>query len=166
MIRSLFCVLSLLAFVFVSQVGQIGLVANAQTGNFSDVSENDKEMNTAIAAARRSDADFWTALENPPAQSRGFAIKVGFKDKGYTEHIWCNEPERRNGKVFATINNTPVNVTNVKDGQRLEIDPRDISDWMYIRADGKIVGGRTIRAILKNMPKAEADYFRSLLVTK
>ncbi|MEO9876242.1 MAG: DUF2314 domain-containing protein [Anderseniella sp.] len=164
--RQLFCVLICLACGIAYLIGGHGTIAIAQSSNVTGVSKDDKEMNSAMASARKTMAQFWTALENPPAGATGFAIKVAFSDNGEVEHIWCNSPERRNGKILATINNTPVTVTHVKDGQRLEIDPQDISDWMYVRADQKIVGGRTIRALLKHLPKDQADYYRSILVTE
>jgi len=164
--RQLFCVLICLACGIAYLIGGHGTLAIAQSSNVTDVSEDDKEMNSAIASARKTVEQFWTALEEPPAGATGFAIKVAFNDNGNVEHIWCNSPARRNGKIFATINNTPVRVSHVKDGQRLEIDPQDISDWMYVRGDQKIVGGRTIRALLKHMPKEQADYYRSILVTE
>ncbi len=141
-------------------------LAIAQSSNVTGVSEDDQEMNSAMASARKTMAQFWKALENPPAGATDFAIKVAFSENGEVEHIWCNNPERRNGKILATVNNTPVTVSHVKDGQRLEIDPQDISDWMYVRADKKIVGGRTIRALLKHLPKDQADYYRSILATE
>jgi uncharacterized protein YegJ (DUF2314 family) len=36
----------------------------------------------------------------------------------------------------------------------------DISDWMFMR-NGKIVGGETIKPLLKAMPKADADALRA-----
>jgi uncharacterized protein YegJ (DUF2314 family) len=40
----------------------------------------------------------------------------------------------------------------------------DISDWMFMR-NGKIVGGETIRPLLKSLPKANADALRAKLET-
>jgi uncharacterized protein YegJ (DUF2314 family) len=40
----------------------------------------------------------------------------------------------------------------------------DIADWMFMRS-GKIVGGETIRLLLKSLPKAEADALRTRLET-
>ena len=40
----------------------------------------------------------------------------------------------------------------------------DISDWMFMR-NGKIVGGETIRPLLKSLPKANADALREKLET-
>lgn len=164
--RQFFRVLICLAFGITCLIGGHATLAIAQSSNVTDVSEDDKEMNSAIASAKKTIAQFWTALENPPAGATGFAIKVAFNDNGNVEHIWCNNPARRNGKIFATVSNTPVKVSHVKDGQRLEVDPQDISDWMYVRGDKKIVGGRTIRALLKHLSKEQADYYRSILVTE
>lgn len=164
--RHFFGVLICLACGIGYLISEHGTLAIAQSSNVTGVSEDDKEMNSAMASARKTMAQFWTALKNPPAGATGFAIKVAFSENGEVEHIWCNSPERRNGKILATINNTPVTVSHVKDGQRLEIDPQDISDWMYVRADKKIVGGRTIRALLKHLPKDQADYYKSILVTE
>ncbi len=36
----------------------------------------------------------------------------------------------------------------------------DISDWMFTR-NGKIVGGETIKPLLKSLPKADADALRA-----
>jgi len=49
-------------------------------------------------------------------------------------------------------------------GQRIQIDPARISDWMYMR-NRKIVGNETMRALLLRMPKRQADAFRTMLET-
>ena len=40
----------------------------------------------------------------------------------------------------------------------------DISDWMYLR-NGKIVGGETIKPLLKAMPKADANALSARMET-
>ena len=40
------------------------------------------------------------------------------------------------------------------EGELAEFTEADISDWMFMR-NGKIVGGETIRPLLKSMPKAD-----------
>ena len=46
----------------------------------------------------------------------------------------------------------------------VEFKEADISDWMFMR-NGKIVGGETIRPLLKAMPKADADALRARMET-
>jgi len=45
-------------------------------------------------------------------------------------------------------------------GDLAEFREADISDWMFLR-NGKIVGGETIRPMLKLMTKADADALRA-----
>jgi uncharacterized protein YegJ (DUF2314 family) len=41
-----------------------------------------------------------------------------------------------------------------------EFEQADISDWMFMRNE-KIVGGETIKLLLKSMPKETADAMRA-----
>ena len=47
-------------------------------------------------------------------------------------------------------------------GDNVEFKDADITDWMFLR-NGKIVGGETIRPMLKLMTKADADALRARL---
>ena len=49
-------------------------------------------------------------------------------------------------------------------GDLAEFREADISDWMFLR-NGKIVGGETIRPMLKKMSKADADALRARMET-
>ena len=60
------------------------------------------------------------------------------------------------------IGNEPVHVFAVDYGERVDVDPAIISDWMYYR-DDKIVGGETIRAILPHLDKKAAADLRAQL---
>lgn len=127
------------------------------------VPEKDPEMAAAIAQGRATLARFWQALDKPQPDEEGFALKVGLPaDGGGSEHIWANRIERKDGKIFGTINNVPKNLKNIRLGQRIEIPEPLVSDWMYHRS-GKIVGGYTIRALLKRLPRDEAARLRAML---
>ena len=45
-------------------------------------------------------------------------------------------------------------------GRQVKFTEADISDWMFMR-NGKIVGGETIKPLLKSVPKADADALRA-----
>jgi uncharacterized protein YegJ (DUF2314 family) len=83
------------------------------------------------------------------------------------QHVWCNNVERAGGRMFATVNNAPILASRslqrgVQRGQRIEVNERQISDWMYLRA-GKIVGNYTMRPLLQRMPPQEAARYRAML---
>jgi len=131
-------------------------VTIAQEPRVIGVPKKDPEMAAAIASGRATLGRFWQALENPALSEGEFALKVGLPaDSGGSEHIWANRIERRDGRIFGTINNVPKDMRNIQLGQRIEIPEPLISDWMYMRS-GKIIGGYTIRALLKRMPPNEA----------
>jgi uncharacterized protein YegJ (DUF2314 family) len=127
------------------------------------VPEKDPEMAAAIAKGRDTLPRFWQALDKPQPNEDGFALKVGLPtDSGGSEHIWANGIERKDGKIFGTINNVPKNLKKIRFGQRIEIPEPLISDWVFHRS-GRIVGGYTIRALLKRMPRDEAARLRAML---
>jgi uncharacterized protein YegJ (DUF2314 family) len=127
------------------------------------VPEKDPAMAAAISQGRATINRFWQAMEKPGPDEEDFALKVGLPTgRGGAEHIWANDIERKDGKIFGTINNVPKNLKDIRLGQRIEIPEPLISDWMY-RRSGKIVGGYTIRALLPRLPRDEATRLRAML---
>jgi uncharacterized protein YegJ (DUF2314 family) len=59
------------------------------------------------------------------------------------------------GRFSNEPNNLPGNI-----GDQAEFKQADISDWMFMRNE-KIVGGETIKLLLKSMPKEDADAMRA-----
>lgn len=126
------------------------------------VSKDDAEMNAAIAKARSSLPDFWQIYDKPQHGETDFSLKVKITDGSEVEHFWTADIERKDGKIYGIISNEPDLVHNVKMGQKITINEADISDWMYIR-DGKMYGNYTLRALFKEMPKAEVEKYKQML---
>jgi uncharacterized protein YegJ (DUF2314 family) len=59
------------------------------------------------------------------------------------------------GRFSNEPNNLPGNI-----GDQAEFEQADISDWMFMRNE-KIVGGETIKLLLKSMPEEDADAMRA-----
>jgi uncharacterized protein YegJ (DUF2314 family) len=127
------------------------------------VPEKDPAMAAAIAQGRATLSRFWQTLEKPQPGEKGFALKVALPTgSGGAEHIWTDQIERKEGKIFGTINNVPKDLKDIRFGQRIEVPEPLISDWMYQRS-GKIVGGYTIRALLPRLSRDEAARLRAML---
>jgi uncharacterized protein YegJ (DUF2314 family) len=142
--------------------GSVTVSAQNRPG-YTEIPNDDAEMAAAQAKARATLAEFWSKLASPGPREDGFALKVGLPiDAKSGEHIWVSAIERRDGKIFGRISNRPVNLKNVRQGQRIEIAESQISDWTY-RRDGKIVGNFTMRPLLKLMPPADAERYRAML---
>jgi uncharacterized protein YegJ (DUF2314 family) len=131
-------------------------------GQVVSVAADDKEMSEAIATARRTLPEFWGLHAAPTRGESGFALKVAIREGEATEHFWVVDVERRNDKIFATINNEPDTVSTVTFGQRLEIVGADITDWMLLR-NGKIVGNHTVRPLFKAMPPEEVARIKAMM---
>ena len=121
---------------------------------------DEKEMDAAIARARRETDQFIAELAKPAGDDH--AVKAPITDANGTEHFWLTDLTYKNGQFEGTINNDPGIVRNVKLGQKWKIKKEEISDWMYMRG-GKMHGNYTMRPLLKTMPEEEAAKLRAIL---
>jgi uncharacterized protein YegJ (DUF2314 family) len=133
--------------------------AEPETGYIAD---SDPEMAAAIAQAQETLPQFWQVFEARDHGESDFLLVVRITDKGRTEHFVIADFERRDGKTFITIRSDPKVVSNVKRGDRIEIPATDITDWRYVR-DGKQVGLRTAKILLKRMPTDRIQAAKKLL---
>lgn len=127
------------------------------------IDDKDPEMIAAMAKARESLPKFWSIFDNPVQGEKSFALKVAITDPNGTEHFWVTDIKREDGKIMGTINNDPFIVANVKNGDRIEVPEKDISDWLYIRTDRKMAGNYTMRPLLRKMRADEAAEYEKLL---
>jgi len=120
--------------------------------------ESDARMSSAIEEARRTLGDFFKALGNPSRNQNSFLLKVIFEEDGTFEHIWIADLRVSNSKLIGVVANDPQ-IRSLQFKQEVEVNPADISDWMYIE-DGYLIGGYTtkvIRAGLAPEQKAAHD---------
>ena len=125
------------------------------------VADTDAEMNAAIARARATLPVFWASYDVPKRTETEHALKVRFPTAGNDEHIWMSQVKRLPGGEYAArFADTPQNLPGKRLGDLAGFKDADISDWMFMR-NGKIVGGETIKPLLKSMPKKDADALRA-----
>ncbi|MGQ0682762.1 YegJ family protein [Bradyrhizobium sp.] len=129
-----------------------------------DVANGDPEMATAIGKARATLPAFWASYESPKSSESGHSLKVRFPTGGSKgEHIWMAEVKKlTGGRYSGRFANQPRDLPGKRAGDLVQFTEADITDWMFMRG-GKIVGGETIRPMLKRMPRADADALRAQL---
>lgn len=125
------------------------------------VADNDPEMAAAIAQAQETLPQFWQVYDTREHGESDFLLVVRITDKGRIEHFVIADFERRDGKTMVTIGSDPKIVSSVKRGDRIEIPEADITDWRYVR-DGKEVGMRTLKILLKRMPADQVQAIKKL----
>ena len=152
------------AAFFVSSLAGAGTSRQAHAEDdppVADVRAAGAEMNAAIAHARGTLPRFWASYDTPKPTETGHALKVRFASGAYVEHIWMSDVKKLpDGNYSGRFANEPRDLPGRYLGDQVEFEQADISDWMFMRND-KVVGGETIRVVLKSMPKEDADAMRA-----
>jgi uncharacterized protein YegJ (DUF2314 family) len=159
--------IALIALAAVAAVGVVAMDVDAKDRTpVIDVRTGDAEMNAAIAKARATLAVFWASYEARKPSETGHMLKARFPNRRNAgEHIWMAEVKKlTGGRSSGRFANAPRDLPGQHEGDLAEFKEADISDWMFMR-NGKIVGGETIRPLLKSLPKADADAVRARLET-
>ena len=143
-----------------------GVVRAQDRSPVIDLSSGNAEMNAAIAKGRATLPTFWASYGAPKPSETGHSLKVRFPNpRNNGEHIWMADVKKTaDGGYSGRFANAPRDLPGKKAGEVALFKEADISDWMFMR-NGKIVGGETIRPLLKSLPKAEADALRARLET-
>jgi uncharacterized protein YegJ (DUF2314 family) len=126
------------------------------------VTTADVDMNAAIARARDTLPTFWASYDAPKQSETGHGLKVRFAvGPDRFEHIWISDVEKLpDGNFSGRCANQPSDLPGKNEGDQVEFKPADITDWLFLRNE-KIVGGETIKLLLKSMPNEEADAMRA-----
>lgn len=134
------------------------VVKRAGEPDVFSVSSQDQEMDRAIITARTTIRLFLDALKAPKPNQSGFSIKKPYKDGKLVEHIWLTNVTFDGKMLHGVANNEPLDVKNVKLGDKATVLPEEISDWVYIE-DGKLKGGYTIRVFYNHQSPEEKKRF-------
>jgi len=121
--------------------------------------DSDAVMNRAMEKARITIAYFEDSLANPKPDQYSFSAKAGLREGETVEHIWLGDVVmEKDGTLYGTISNHPVNLKNLSMGSKVLVERKDISDWMIIEA-GRLIGGYTLRAYRAGLEMAEREDF-------
>jgi uncharacterized protein YegJ (DUF2314 family) len=115
-------------------------------------------MRSAVKEARKTVKSFINALEHPGPGQQDFEVKKPFIQGSEVEHIWLSDVRFINHHFEGRIDNRPRKITGVKLGQIVSVEPKDISDWLYID-NGKLVGGYTVRVHYSELSPEQKQVF-------
>lgn len=116
------------------------------------VPDEDPQMQAAIEEARRRWPEFETAFRK--SQGSHFSVKAPFKTgDGGAEHIWIEVASVEGEIVRGALGNEPGNIPNLKLGDSVQVNAKDISDWIYMRGK-EMVGGFSVK-LLQERAKAQ-----------
>ena len=122
----------------------------------------DSLMNSAKLKARQTWNIFYNAYTQKRKNHKDFAVKYPFKTTTGQEHIWLTNIKIRKGKITGKVNNHPQQTTEVKFKEKVQINPKLISDWMFYE-DGKLLGGYTILVSIEQLPEDQKKALKKRL---
>ncbi len=111
-----------------------------------DVSQHNHAMKRAVHEARRTVGVFIAALGHPAAGQHDFEVKKPFRQGEVIEHLWLSDVTFSGNRFHGYVDNMPRKITGLKMGDRVSVNPNEISDWAYVE-NGRLVGGYTIRVL-------------------
>ena len=123
------------------------------------ISDDDKAMDRAVTKARESLGFFLAALKAHKPDSSGFEVKKCCIDGDNVEHVWISNVTWDGKQFHGRVDNAPLDIRNVKLGQRVTVAPEDVTDWMFVK-DGKLMGGFTTRVFYSRLSADEKSQFQ------
>jgi len=106
------------------------------------IADNDPRLIAAVAEARRRWPEFVWAFEHRCAE-QSFSVKAHFIDGDSQEWMWVSVSSIVDGAINGSLGNAPVNVQNVREGDKVTLRASEIGDWVY--NDGEtLIGGYSI----------------------
>lgn len=147
--------ITLILFCFIS-CKNTDKVERKDQPDIYNVKASDAEMNEAIEKAKQTLHDFNAALLNPEIEVK--SLKVKFQNQTDVEHVWLSNVVFKDGKYSGILDNEPEYFTEYKIGDTIDVDDKNISDWMYIK-NGKLFGGYTIKVLRNRMSESEREQF-------
>ena len=125
---------------------------------YATVAENDHAIERAVKRAHRHLGFFIAALKAKRPGDASFEVKKGFVDGNNVEHLWIGNLTFDGKNFHGRINNKPLDVSNVRLGQKVTVAPGEISDWMFVK-HGKLIGGYTTRILYARLsPQDRAEF--------
>jgi len=124
------------------------LMALPAAAQVVDFRSSDREMNRAIAQARKTLPDFVALYRS--GQGERHAVKLAIPYDRGREHIWMNLTAIEGDVFIGRIANDPVHLDNLNRGDGYRAGSAMVSDWNYM-SGGQMYGSYTTRVAIKKL---------------
>jgi uncharacterized protein YegJ (DUF2314 family) len=126
------------------------------------VNEDDHEVNGAVQTAQWQLQTFIDAIQKPHHGDKIFMVKKRFyADDGTSEDYWISNVDYDSTlkEFHGMVANDPANVRTIKYGDKVNVVPTEVTDWLIIQ-DDKLTGGYTMRVAYRRASPAEKARMR------
>jgi uncharacterized protein YegJ (DUF2314 family) len=119
----------------------------------------DEEMTKAVRQAQSTLYVLRRAMLAPKPSYKFLSIKVRFASNGTIEDMWT-EPIDFSGDKYTVRMVEGVTIElGAHPDHLVEVDPKDVLDWMILEKDGSVFGGYTLRIEYQRMtPEQKKRY--------
>lgn len=124
------------------------------------IEDRDSQMHRAVLDARRHVGVFIAALKDPAKGQHDFEVKKPFAMDGEVEHLWLSNVQYSGNRFHGLVDNHPKKIKGLKFGERVSVNPNEISDWAFVD-NGRLVGGYTIRVLARNLSPEQRKNFEN-----
>lgn len=135
------------------------LIDKAARDDTARVESGDPEMTAAIAKARAGLDVFLARADDPGDNQRDFSVKVKVPLRDHSEFLWLRPFVRDGDHFVGRVVNTPRDIANLKYGDRLAFERKDIADWSY-KQNGRVIGNYTACVLIAREPPEQRAAFR------
>ncbi|HEX5219092.1 MAG TPA: DUF2314 domain-containing protein [Verrucomicrobiae bacterium] len=115
-----------------------------------DVDGDDPRMQAAVAEAKARWPEFVESFKR--REGTNYSVKVPITVGECTEFIWVEVSGLEPEYIHGTLGNEPVELGDLKLGDRVEVPLSDLNDWAFLR-DGEPVGLFTAK-VMEEIQKA------------
>jgi len=112
------------------------------------VHATEEQLHPAVEEARRHWPEFVAAFQaRKPDQP--FSVKAPFREGNHYEWMWINVHTIAGDSIAGELGNAPMYLTGLHEGDNVTARPEEVGDWIYLREDGKPIGGFSVDKLLK-----------------
>lgn len=124
------------------------MAASPVAAQVVDFRSSDREMNNAIAEARKTLPDFIALYRAGKGERHAVKVAIPY-DRG-REHVWMNLTAIEGDVFVGQIANVPVHLEKLSRGDSYRAASAMVSDWNYM-SDGQMHGSYTTRVAIKKL---------------
>lgn len=123
-----------------------------------DVKAEDAAMNRAMARARATLPIFNSYLPGAAGGRVQAVLKAQFQQGDVIEHMWVSDVTFTGGVYRGRLINRPRELTNVAQGNAVNVSPKHVSDWLVVE-EGVGLGNFTMLELRRRMTPADRAEF-------
>ncbi|MDF1658380.1 MAG: DUF2314 domain-containing protein [Verrucomicrobiales bacterium] len=110
-----------------------------------EISDNNPEMASAVAEAKRRWPEFVRAFNNRALdESDRYIVKAEFREDTNCEYMWVQVEEIGKDKIEGILMNDPHELLDIHRGARVTLSMNRLNDWIFPTSNGSHVGGFTL----------------------